>query len=132
MSLIEIYLILWNMKGMMIGILPCLCRPFHPTFTMKFAMLHVDYFKYFVKLQKVFQMAPDDFARNMDMPDNLIPYLHKSNALGLPTWLSRFDFVLDVNGNLRMVELNADTPCFLIESYYANEVAANYVGRKTS
>ena len=75
-------------------------------------------------------MAPDDFARNMDMPDNLIPYLHKSNALGLPTWLSRFDFVLDVNGNLQMVELNADTPCFLVESYYANEIAANYVGRK--
>ena len=31
---------------------------------------------------------------------------------------------------LRMVELNADTPCFLVESYYANEIAANYVGRK--
>ena len=87
-------------------------------------------FQIFCKAAKVFQMAPDGFARNMDMPDNLIPYLHKSNALGLPTWLSRFDFVLDVNGNLRMVELNADTPCFLIESYYANEVAANYVGRK--
>ena len=69
-------------------------------------------FQIFCKAAKVFQMAPDDFARNMDMPDNLIPYLHKSNALGLPTWLSRFDFVLDVNGNLRMVELNADTPCF--------------------
>ena len=87
-------------------------------------------FQIFCKAAKVFQMAPDDFARNMDMPDNLIPYLHKSNVLGLPTWLSRFDFVLDVNGNLRMVELNADTPCFLIESYYANEIAANYVGRK--
>ena len=87
-------------------------------------------FQIFCKAAKVFQMAPDDFARNMDMPDNLIPYLHKSNALGLPTWLSRFDFVLDVNGNLRMVELNADTPCFLVESYYANEIAANYVGRK--
>ena len=87
-------------------------------------------FQIFCKAAKVFQMAPDDFARNMDMPENLIPYLHKSNALGLPTWLSRFDFVLDVNGNLRMVELNADTPCFLIESYYANEIAANYVGRK--
>ena len=83
-------------------------------------------FQIFCKAAKVFQMAPDDFARNMDMPENLIPYLHKSNALGLPTWLSRFDFVLDVNGNLRMVELNADTPCFLIESYYANEIA----GRK--
>lgn len=25
-----------------------------------------------------------------------------------------------------MVEINADTPCFLIESYYANGVAARY------
>jgi len=40
-------------------------------------------FQIFCKAAKVFQMAPDDFARNMDMPDNLIPYLHKSNALGL-------------------------------------------------
>ncbi len=87
-------------------------------------------FQIFCKAAKVFQMAPDDFARNMDMPENLIPYLHKSNALGLPTWLSRFDFVLDTNGSLRMVELNADTPCFLIESYYANEIAANYVGKE--
>ena len=86
-------------------------------------------FQIFNKAAKVFQMAPDNFARDMDMPENLIPYLHKSNALGLPTWLSRFDFVLDTSGGLRMVELNADTPCFLIESYYANEIAANFVGR---
>ena len=85
-------------------------------------------FQIFCKAAKVFQMAPDNFARDMDMPENLIPYLHKSNALGLPTWLSRFDFVLDTSGGLRMVELNADTPCFLIESYYANEIAANFVG----
>lgn len=86
-------------------------------------------FQIFCKAAKVFQMAPDNFARDMDMPENLIPYLHKSNALGLPTWLSRFDFVLDTSVGLRMVELNADTPCFLIESYYANEIAANFVGR---
>ena len=86
-------------------------------------------FQIFCKAAKVFQMAPDNFARDMDMPENLIPYLHKSNALGLPTWLSRFDFVLDTSGGLRMVELNADTPCFLIESYYANEIAANFVGK---
>ncbi len=75
MSLIEIYLISWNMKGMMIGILHCLCRPFHPTFTMKFAHASRRLFQIFCKAAKVFQMAPDDFARNMDMPDNLIPYL---------------------------------------------------------
>ena len=62
----------------------------------------------------------------MDMPENLIPYLHRGNPLCLPTWLSRFDFVLDDREQLRMVEINADTPCFLIESYYANGVAARY------
>mgnify|MGYP000323216547 CR=1 FL=1 len=65
-------------------------------------------------------------TENMDMPENLIPYLHRGNPLGLPTWLSRFDFVLDDRRQLRMVEINADTPCFLIESYYANGVAARY------
>ena len=83
-------------------------------------------FQIFCKAAKVFQQAPDEFALNMDMPENLIPYLHRGNPLGLPTWLSRFDFVLDDRGQLRMVEINADTPCFLIESYYANGVAARY------
>ncbi len=67
-------------------------------------------FQIFYKATKVFQQAPDEFALNMDMPENLIPYLHRGNPLGLPTWLSRFDFVLDTQGRLRMVEINADTP----------------------
>lgn len=86
-------------------------------------------FGIFCKATQVFQAGPDDFARQMDMPQELIPYLHKANVLGLPTWLSRFDFVLDRDGHLKMVELNADTPCFLIESYYANGVAAGFVGK---
>lgn len=83
-------------------------------------------YQIFCKAAKVFQQAPDEFALNMDMPENLIPFLHRGNPLGLPTWLSRFDFVLDNKGRLRMVEINADTPCFLIESYYANGVAARF------
>ncbi|MFC2638880.1 MAG: glutathionylspermidine synthase family protein [Mitsuokella sp.] len=86
-------------------------------------------FQIFAKAATVFQKAPADFAREMDMPENIIPYLHTPNPLCSPTWLSRFDFVLDAAGNLRMVELNADTPCFVIESYYANSVAADFVHR---
>lgn len=86
-------------------------------------------FGIFCKATQVFQAGPDGFARQMDMPQELIPYLHKANILGLPTWLSRFDYVLDRDGHLKMVELNADTPCFLIESYYANGVAAGFVGK---
>ena len=87
-------------------------------------------FRIFVKAALVFQQAPDDFARDMDMPEALLPYLRTANFFGLPTWLSRFDFVLDEGGHIRMVELNADTPCFLIESYYANGVAADWFGRR--
>jgi hypothetical protein len=86
-------------------------------------------FGIFCKATQVFQAGPDGFAGQMDMPQELIPYLHKANILGLPTWLSRFDYVLDRDGHLKMVELNADTPCFLIESYYANGVAAGFVGK---
>lgn len=86
-------------------------------------------FGIFCKATQVFQAGPNEFARQMDMPQELIPYLHKANVLGLPTWLSRFDFVLDRDGHLKMVELNADTPCFLIESYYANGVAADFMGK---
>ncbi|MFC2342909.1 MAG: glutathionylspermidine synthase family protein, partial [Negativicutes bacterium] len=83
-------------------------------------------FQIFVKAALVFQEAPDEFARDMDMPEALLPYLHTPNPFGLPTWLSRFDFVMDEGGRIRMVEINADTPCFLIESYYANGVAADW------
>ncbi len=85
-------------------------------------------FRVFCKAAQVLQNAPDDFARAMDLPRELLPYLRIPNAFRLPTWLSRFDFVLDENGRIRMVEINADTPCFIVESFYANTVAAAYCG----
>ena len=87
-------------------------------------------FHIFCKAAQVLQNAPDDFARAMDLPRELLPYLRIPNAFGLPTWLARFDFVLDAKGRIRMVEINADTPCFLVESFYANDVAAAYDGRR--
>ena len=86
-------------------------------------------FRIFCKAAQVLQNAPDDFARAMDLPRELLPYLRVPNAFGLPTWLSRFDFVLDAKGRIRMVEINADTPCFIVESFYANGIAAAYHGR---
>ena len=87
-------------------------------------------FHIFCRAAAVFQNAPDDFARAMDMPEELLPYLHVPNAFGLPTWLSRFDFVLDETGRIRMVEINADTPCFIVESYYASGIAADFFCRR--
>lgn len=49
----------------------------------------------------------------------------------LPTWISRFDYVIDEKtGAIHMVEINADTPCAEIEAYYANGVAARYFGKE--
>ena len=87
-------------------------------------------FRIFCKAAAVLQNAPDDFVRAMDLPRELLPYLRIPNAFRLPTWLSRFDFVLDKKGHIRMVEINADTPCFIVESFYANGVAAAYHGRR--
>ena len=85
-------------------------------------------FKIFVKACRVFQNCPWDFMRDMDMPEKIIPYLNVPNALNLPTWLSRFDYVLDGNMKLKMVEINADTPCAMVESYYGNKIAADFFG----
>jgi len=87
-------------------------------------------FRIFCKAAQVLQNAPDDFARAMDLPRELLPYLRIPNAFRLPTWLSRFDFVLDEKGHIRMVEINADTPCFIVESFYANGIAAEYHRRR--
>ena len=85
-------------------------------------------FQIFVKAGRRFQEMSDDFFDAMDMPQRMKHYLHSGNALkDLPTWLSRFDFVIDEkSGRIQMVEINADTPCAEIEAYYANGVAAKY------
>ena len=101
-------------------------QAFPPMFYEELRFAAKELFQIFAKTALVFQEAPDDFARAMDMPDTLLPYLHIANRFQLPTWLSRFDFVLDERGRIRMVELNADTPCFIIESFYANGVAAEW------
>lgn len=58
----------------------------------------------------------------MEIPEKLWPYLGIWNPLGLPTWLSRFDFVYDDRHKLHMVEINSDTPCAVIEAFYGNGV----------
>ena len=38
--------------------------------------------------------------------------------------------MLDGNNQLKCVEINADTPCAVIEAYYANAIAADYIHKK--
>ena len=85
-------------------------------------------FKIFEKVVKVFQRAPKKFQEQMNMPPKILPFLNIPNALNLSTWLSRFDFVIDEGGALKVVEINADTPCGIIEAYYVNQIAADSFG----
>ena len=79
-------------------------------------------FKIFAKAVKISQQGDTTFFTNIEIPEKLWPYLNIPNVFNQPTFLSRFDFVLDKDMNIKMVEINADTPCAIIESYYGNEV----------
>lgn len=81
----------------------------------------------FAKAVRRFQSQSDEFFDEMEIPKKMRRYLHEGNAMkDLPSWLSRFDYVMDQSGRIQMVEINADTPCAEIEAYYANGVAARY------
>ena len=82
-----------------------------------------------VKATNHFQKCPEDWMADMEIPEKLIPYMNIPNALGLPTWLSRFDFVVTPLGEIKLIELNADTPCAWVEAYYGNKIAAESFGR---
>ena len=87
-------------------------------------------FRIFCKVTEVFQSCSDQFMEDMEIPAGMRPFLHQKNVLGLPTWLSRFDFVFDGRRRLHMVEINADTPCAVIEAFYGNRMACRYHRRK--
>ena len=80
----------------------------------------------FQRAVNVCQQCGDNFLVDLEIPPQLIPYLTKENPLQLSTWLSRFDYVLDKQDNLHMVEINADTPCAVVEAYYGNTVACTH------
>ncbi len=87
-------------------------------------------FAIFCKTVRVFQQSPDQLMELMDIPEDLRPFLSIPNPLQLPTFLSRFDFILDRSGRFKVIEINADTPCALIEAYYGNRIAADFIHRE--
>ena len=86
-------------------------------------------FAVFCKATMICQHCEDRLLQEMEIPQDMIPFLHSMNALNLPTWLARFDFVLNESDEFKMVEINADTPCAVVESYYANELACRNFGK---
>ena len=62
-----------------------------------------------------------------NMTDKLTTYILGDNA-EFVSYISRLDFVKDMQGCYKLVEINADTPCALPETFYANKVAEKYFG----
>lgn len=85
-------------------------------------------FRIFDKITKLLQYNDKDILKDLSIPEKIIPYMNIPNKMNLSTWLSRFDYVLDKNRNLKLVELNADTPCAFVEAYYGNGIACDYFG----
>ena len=97
-----------------------------PEFANELRTVSSKLFKIFCKVTDVFQKCGDEFMESMEIPPKMRQFLRRKNALGTPTWLSRFDFVMDRDNKLHMVEINADTPCAIVEAYYANTIACRY------
>lgn len=64
-----------------------------------------------------------------NMTDKLTPYILGDNA-SFVSYISRLDFVKDLQGCYKLVEINSDTPCALPETFYANKVAEKYFSKQ--
>ena len=58
----------------------------------------------------------------LNMTDDLTPYILNDNSQ-LASYIARLDFVKDLDGVFKLVEINADTPCAIPETYYGNFIA---------
>lgn len=70
----------------------------------------------------------EELLAALGIPEKMRAYVMLDIDMALPSMLSRFDYVLGTDGKLKVVELNADTPCAIVESFYGNEVAAKHYG----
>lgn len=58
----------------------------------------------------------------LNMTDDLTPYILNDKSQ-LSSYIARLDFVKDLDGVFKLVEINADTPCAILETYYGNFIA---------
>jgi glutathionylspermidine synthase len=103
---------------------------FSEEFYQELSFASKELFEIFEKTFNIFRNCSCDFLKQMEMPKKLYDFMMVENNLNKPSFLSRFDFIVDEQYGLHVVELNADTPCALVEAYYANKVANDYLHKK--
>lgn len=70
--------------------------------------------------------ADKDFPIDvLNMTPELTPFIKDDNS-PIVSHIARLDFVKDKDGNFKLVEINADTPCAIPETFYASRVATDY------
>ncbi len=63
-----------------------------------------------------------------NMTDKLTPFIEEDNSRCV-SYITRLDFVKDLQGVYKLVEVNADTPCAMPETFYANKLAEAYFAK---
>lgn len=81
----------------------------------------------FTKTAKLLRKMSDDVLLDLGFPKAAIPYL-RFKSISPETIISRFDFVKKGN-QIKMLELNSDTPTFIKECFYINGLITNHFER---
>lgn len=63
-----------------------------------------------------------------NMTDKLTPFIEEDNSQCV-SYITRLDFIKDLQGVYKLVEVNADTPCAMPETFYANKLAEAYFAK---
>lgn len=63
-----------------------------------------------------------------NMTNKLTPFIEEDNSQCV-SYITRLDFVKDLQGVYKLVEVNADTPCAMPETFYANKLAEAYFAK---
>ncbi len=69
---------------------------------------------------------PKNKIEQLKINEDIFPYIQDINYFNLASVLTRLDFVKDKQGEFKLVEINADTPCAFVEAYYANQIACDF------
>ncbi|HWO76757.1 MAG TPA: glutathionylspermidine synthase family protein [Bacillus sp. (in: firmicutes)] len=78
----------------------------------------------FWKTNQLVSQLDDKVLEQLGFPNKLIPYL-KTPSLDEQCVIGRLDFAVS-NNQIKLLEFNADTPTFIKETFYINELICNH------
>jgi glutathionylspermidine synthase len=83
-------------------------------------------FDVFNKTSCILRSASPELTSMLHLPATLHSFMPDTMPFDLCSYMSRLDFILDGEGNFKLIEINSDTPCAVVESFYANKIACDF------